>query len=57
MLYAITAGTVFIGAREASEDDRSETVVDVAHGLTIGLVLFLFGLIFLIDLTLDVFPG
>lgn len=50
LLYAIAAGTIFIGAREASEDDRSEMVVDVAYGLTIGLVLFLLGLIFLVDL-------
>jgi len=50
LLYALSAGLVFHSATDASEDDRSELVVDVAYGLVIGLVLFLAGLICLIDL-------
>jgi hypothetical protein len=50
LLYAISAGMIFLSATDASEDSRSDLVVDVGYGLVIGLVLFLIGLICLIDL-------
>ena len=50
LLYAISAGVVFLSATEASVDQRSELVVDMVYGLVLGLVCFLLGLIFLLDL-------
>ena len=50
LLYAISAGMMFLSAKEASVNERSEMVVDVGYGLVIGLILFLLGLIALIDL-------
>jgi hypothetical protein len=50
LLYAISAGVVFLSATQASVDQRSELVVDMVYGLVLGLVCFLLGLIFLTDL-------
>jgi hypothetical protein len=50
LLYAISAGMVFLSGKKASVDERSDMVVDVGYGLVIGLTLFLLGLISLIDL-------
>ena len=50
LLYAIAAGMIFLSARKASFDERSEMVVDMKYGLVIGLVMFLLGLVFLTDL-------
>jgi hypothetical protein len=50
LLYALSAGVVYFAATDASADERSDLAVDVAYGWIIGLVLFLVGLICLIDL-------
>ena len=50
LLYAISAGMVFLSGREASVEERSKLVVDIAYGLVLGLILFLLGVIFLTDL-------
>jgi hypothetical protein len=50
LLYAISAGMIFLSAKNASFDERSEMVVDMKYGLVLGLVLFLLGLVFLTDL-------
>jgi hypothetical protein len=50
LLYAITAGMTFFSADQASFDERSEMVVDILYGLGIGLILFLLGLISLVEL-------
>jgi hypothetical protein len=50
LLYAISAGMIFLSTDKASFDELSELAVDVAYGLVIGLILFLLGLITLVDL-------
>ena len=50
LLYAISAGMVFLSGKKASVDERSDMVVDVGYGLAFGLVFFLLGLITLVDL-------
>ena len=50
LLYAISAGMVFLSGRQASVEERGELVVDIAYGLVLGLILFLLGVIFLTDL-------
>lgn len=50
LLYAISAGMIFLSTEQASFDERSELAVDVAYGLVLGLALFLLGLIALVDL-------
>lgn len=50
LLYAISAGMIFLSTEKASFDEQSELAVDVAYGLVLGLILFLLGLIALVDL-------